>query len=82
MIAIKENRQYTITEADAQSFASEGYDIYDDNGNIVRYGVGKTVAYDKYIKLQKINEELQEELIELREQIKKLEKKPRSKKEE
>ena len=75
MIAIKENRQYTITEADVQSFASEGYDVYDDAGNIVKYGVGKTVPYEAYMKLQKTNEELQEEIIELREQVRKLEKK-------
>ena len=71
MIAIKENRQYTINETDVQSFANDGYDVYDDNGNIVAYGVGKTVPYEKYMKLMEQVEALQEEIIELREQVKK-----------
>ena len=75
MIAIKENRQYTINEADVQSFANDGYDVYDDNGNIIAYGVGKTVPYEKYMKLMEQTEALQDEIIELKEQIKKLEKK-------
>jgi hypothetical protein len=75
MLAIKENRQYTITEVDVQSFASEGYDVYDDNGNLVAYGVGKTVPFEKYAKLMKQHEKLQDEIIELREQVKALEKK-------
>lgn len=75
MLAIKENRQYTITEVDAQSFVNDGYDVYDDNGNLVAYGVGKTVPFDKYAKLMAQNEKLQDEIIELREQVKALEKK-------
>jgi cell division protein FtsB len=75
MLAIKENRQYTITEVDVQSFVSDGYDVYDDNGNLVAYGVGKTVPFDKYAKLMAQNEKLQDEIIELREQVKALEKK-------
>ena len=70
MIAIKENREYTITEADIQSFANDGYDVYDDNGNIIAYGVGKTVSFSKYMKLVETNEKLQEEIIELKEQLK------------
>ena len=73
MVAIKENRQYTINETDVQSFAKEGYDVYDDNGNIVAYGVGKSVPYEKYMRLMEQVEALQEEIIELREQVKKLE---------
>lgn len=73
MVAIKENREYTITEADVQSFANDGYDVYDDNGNLVAYGVGKTVPFEKYMKLMKQVEDLQEEIIELREKVKHLE---------
>lgn len=73
MVAIKGNREYTITEADVQSFANDGYDVYDDNGNIVAYGVGKTVPFEKYMKLMGQVEALQEEIIELRDKIKKLE---------
>ena len=75
MLAIKENRQYTITEVDVHSFASEGYDIYDDAGNLVQYGMGKTVPYEKYMKLMEQNEKLQDEIIELREKVKETKKK-------
>lgn len=73
MVAIKENREYTITEADVQSFANDGYDVFDDNGNLVAYGVGKSVPFEKYMKLMAQVENLQEEIIELRDKIKKLE---------
>lgn len=73
MVAIKENRQYTINDTDVQRYANEGYDVYDDTGNIIAYGVGKTVPYEKYMKLMSQVEALQEEIIDLREQIKKLE---------
>ena len=75
MVAIKENRQYTINDTDIQSFAKEGYDVYDDHGNIVAYGMGKSVPYEKYMKLMGTVEALQEEIIELREKVKDLEKK-------
>ena len=75
MVAIKENREYTIAEADVTSFANDGYDIYDDEGNLVRYGVGKVVPYDKYMKLVETNEKLQEEIITLNETISELKKK-------
>ena len=75
MKAIKANRQYTITEADVKSFAKEGYDVYDDNGNIVAYGAGKTVPYEKFIAVQKENEELQSEIKALKDEIAKLRKK-------
>jgi len=71
MVAIKDNRQYTITEADVQSFAKEGYDVYDDNGNLVAYGYGKSVPYEKYMRLMEQVEALQEEIIELREKVNK-----------
>ena len=81
MIAIKANRQYTINETDVQSFAKEGYDVYDDKGNLVAIGLGKSVPYEKYMKLMAQVEALQEENIELREQIK-AQKKPTKKKED
>ena len=80
MLAIKENRQYTITEVDIQSFTNDGYDVYDDNGNLVAYGVGKTVPFEKYSKLMEQNEKLQDEIIELREEVKALTKKSETKK--
>ena len=75
MRAVKENRQYTINDTDVQTFANDGYDVYDDNGNIVAYGVGKTVPYEKYMKLMEQVEKLQDEIIELKEKLAKDKKK-------
>ena len=75
MQAVKENRVYTITEADVESFRKEGYDIYDEQGNIVAHGAGKTVSYDKYEALLKENERLMAENAELTSQMKKAKKK-------
>ena len=73
MIAIKENRQYTINDTDVQSFTKEGYDVYDDDGNIIAFGIGKSVPYEKYAKLLEQVEGLQEEIIDLNAKIKSLE---------
>lgn len=73
MIAVKANRQYTITEADVEAFVKEGYDIYDSKGNIMRYGAGKAVSFDKYASLLKDYEALMEENASLTDKIAKLE---------
>lgn len=72
MVAVKENRCYTITEVDIPSFQKEGYDIIGDNGEIIAYGAGKTVAFEKYAKLMKQVESLQMHIDELEGEIKKL----------
>lgn len=51
MVAVKENRAYTINEADIKSFTQAGYDVLDDNGNVIAYGAGKTIAWDKHMAL-------------------------------
>lgn len=73
MIAIKDNRQYTINETDAQNFAKDGFDVYDNDGNLVAYGVGKMVSYPKYMKALEQIEKLQNEIVDLKETIKGLE---------
>ena len=72
MKAVKENRQYTITESEVASFKNEGYDIYDDNGKLIHYGVGKTVPFERYMKLMEQFEKKSEEIIELKDEIEKL----------
>ena len=72
MLAVKANRQYTITEADVDGFAKDGYDIYDEGGNIVKYGAGKTVSYDKYAELVKDYEKLMAENARLNDEVVKL----------
>lgn len=78
MRAVKANREYQITEADVSSFAKEGYDIYDENGALVRHGAGKTVTFEKYAQLLSNYEKLMAENAELTDKLAKLEaKKPR-----
>lgn len=49
MKAVKENKVYTITnEQEAELYRLKGFDIVDDDGNIEKYGAGKTVPYEKY----------------------------------
>ena len=52
MLAVKDNRQYTITQADVDYYQSQGFDILDDAGNIQTYGAGKTIAYSAYTELK------------------------------
>ena len=80
MKAVKDNRVYTITEADVESFRKEGYDIFDDQNNVVAYGVGKSVSFEKYAELMAEYEKLMEENAELASKLKKLEKKAKEEK--
>lgn len=73
MRAVKANREYQITEADVDSFAKEGYDIYGDNGALVRHGAGKTVTFEKYAQLLGNYEKLMAENAELTDKLAKLE---------
>lgn len=69
MTAVKENRCYTINEADKTSFVKAGYDILDDKGNVIEYGAGKTIAYSTYANAIKAKDA---EIAELKAEIKKL----------
>lgn len=66
MTAEKENKVYTITEEQKATYLAEGFDIRDDEGNIIAYGAGKTVTYEDYMKLMEENAALKEELDKLR----------------
>jgi len=73
MKATKGNKVYTIDETQKESYVAQGYDIVDDEGNIIKYGAGKSVSYEKYkeledkaIKLEKENKKLKEEIKELK----------------
>lgn len=81
MKAIKQNRAYTISADQATAFARAGYDVYDDNGKIVQYGAGKTVAYTQYVKALKTIDEQKDIIAALEDEIASLKKK-RSKKAE
>jgi argonaute-like protein implicated in RNA metabolism and viral defense len=74
MKAIKENRAYTIDESQVRAFAADGYDVYDSDGKLVAYGAGKTVPFDKYLKLMGRVEKMAEHIAALEEEIVKLKK--------
>ncbi|UMZ01814.1 hypothetical protein H8S51_008975 [Roseburia rectibacter] len=56
MTAEKDNKVYTIDESMKNHYAAEGYDIKDDDGNVITHGKGKTVSYEEY---QKVVQELE-----------------------
>lgn len=62
MKAVKGNKVYIVDEATKQNYVKSGFDIYDDNDNIIEYGAGKKVDYNKYAKLKAENEKLKAEI--------------------
>ena len=60
MRAVKENKEYTIDEAQQKSYQDGGYDILDEKGNITDYGRGKTVPFEDHMRAVKEIERLQE----------------------
>ena len=40
MVAVKANKQYTITEAEKKSYLAQGYDIIGDNGGCGAFSAG------------------------------------------
>lgn len=51
MKAKKENKVYKInTEQEAQRYLKDGYDIYDDDGNVREYSPKKKIAFSEYMK--------------------------------
>lgn len=65
MTAEKDNKVYSIDEGQMAAYQVAGYDIYGDDGKVIAYGAGKTVAYEDYMALKKENEELRARIAEL-----------------
>lgn len=70
MTAEKDNKVYSIDEGQMAAYQIAGYDIYGDDGNVIAYGAGKTVAYENYMALKKENDELRAKIAELETQEK------------
>ena len=70
MTAEKDNKVYSIDEGQMAAYQIAGYDIYGDDGNVIAYGAGKTVAYEDYMALKKENEVLRAKIAELESQEK------------
>ena len=75
MKAKKNNKAYTIQPSEVNSFKSQGYDIYDDNGKLVAFGAGKTISADKYYEILRENEKLKEQIALMAEKLEKKAKK-------
>ena len=75
MKAKKENKVYTInTEQEAQRYLKEGYDIYDDDGNVRDYSPKKKIAFSEYVKAVKEIENLRKLTAERNAEIESLKK--------
>jgi cell shape-determining protein MreC len=82
MKASKGNKVYSIDESQKKAYIAQGFDIMDDKGNVLSYGAGKTVSYDKFKELEDKNAELEEENNELKTACEKLEKENKKLKED
>lgn len=72
MKAIKENKVYTITESEQNFYKQQGYDIVNDEGEVIERGEGKSISYEEYLKLKDENYTLKQENEKLKEENKKL----------
>lgn len=61
MKAIKENKEYTVTEENKDFYVRQGFDIVNDDGNIVEHGKGKQIDYSEYQKQEECCRKLFEE---------------------
>lgn len=66
MKAVKDNKIYKVNEVSKSVYLSQGFDIVDDNGNIVESSKAKTVPYDDYEKLLVENKKLKAENAKLK----------------
>jgi hypothetical protein len=46
--AIKDNKEYTVTNESKQHYIDTGFDIVDENGEIIEYGRGKMVSLEEH----------------------------------
>lgn len=59
MKAVKENKVYTVAdEISKRAYLAQGFDIVDDNFNIIEHSPTATVPYTAYEKIKKELEEL------------------------
>lgn len=69
MKASKENKVYTIEEKQKEQYQDSGFDIYGNDGELVAYGRGKTVPYEKFAAVAARNAVLKKELQQAKEQL-------------
>lgn len=69
MKASKDNKVYTIDTTQKDYYIAQGYDILNDEGNIIEYGAGKSVSYKEYEELEKNYNTLEKENKKLKKEI-------------
>lgn len=69
MKAVKGNREYLIDENQKKGYQDAGFDIYDNSGNQIAYGRGKTVPFEDYAALKTENMILKEKAESLEEKL-------------
>lgn len=62
MKAVKSNKVYTVDELSKKDYLAQGYDITDDNFNVIERSPTATVPYSEYDKIVQENEQLRAEL--------------------
>ena len=62
MTAEKDNKVYTINQDQAAAYQTAGFDIRNDDGELIEYGADKMVPYSDYAKVLKENEELKKQI--------------------
>lgn len=73
MKAKKANKVYTVNEDTKEAYLREGYDIYDDDGKLLKKSPVSTVSYAKYEEVEKQLEKLKKENKTLKARIAELE---------
>ena len=70
MIAKKGNKVVQVDEVTKTRYLNDGFNII-ENGKIIEYGKGATVALSEYMKLKEENENLKKQLAEKKQPEKK-----------
>ncbi len=66
MFARKENKEYKVNDAIKIAYLNDGYDIYDDNGEIIEYSPKKKITINEHLKeVAELKEEYVKEIAEL-----------------
>lgn len=73
MFAVKGNKQYTIESREKDAFVADGFDILDENGNLIAEGAGKQVPAAALKAVQAENEKLKAENAQLKAELAALE---------
>lgn len=61
MFAVKGNKQYTIEAREKDALIADGFDILDENGNLIAEGVGKQIPAAALKAVQAENKKLKAE---------------------